>query len=365
MKCPKKKIAIIVSSLGRGGAQKASANLSILMHQLNCDVHIISLLNKIDFKYAGKLLNLGKLKEMDNSIFGRFKRFFIFYKYLKREKFDFIIDSRSRPLFLKEFLIKILLYYNQKVIYIVHSYFLRNYIPTNKIFANFLYGKAYKLVTVSEEIENLIYSKYKFERLQTIHNCIVGPTPIMSSKKVQKLPKKFILFFGRINDSSKNISLLLESYLLSKLSTKDVFLLLLGDGPDTKKLKQKAQSLNIETNVVFYPFQADPTPIIKNALYSVLTSRYEGFGMALIESLAQGVPVVSVDCMSGPGEIIKSEFNGLMVENHNPIALANAFDRMLEDEKLYLNCCKNASISVEKFSISNISEAWKAILNYE
>ena len=52
MKRPKKKIAIIVSSLGRGGAQKASANLSILMHQLNCDVHIISLLNKIDFVYA-------------------------------------------------------------------------------------------------------------------------------------------------------------------------------------------------------------------------------------------------------------------------------------------------------------------------
>ena len=53
MKRPNKKIAIIVSSLGRGGAQKASANLSILMHQLNCDVHIISLLNKIDFVYAG------------------------------------------------------------------------------------------------------------------------------------------------------------------------------------------------------------------------------------------------------------------------------------------------------------------------
>ena len=138
MKRPKKKIAIVVSSLGRGGAQKASANLSVLMNQLNCDVHIISLLNKIDFKYAGKLLNLGKLKDIDNSIFGKFKRFLIFYNYLKKEKFDFIIDSRSRPLFSKEYLIKILLYYNQKVIYIVHSYFLKNYIPTNKYFASLL-----------------------------------------------------------------------------------------------------------------------------------------------------------------------------------------------------------------------------------
>lgn len=365
MKRPNKKIAIIVSSLGRGGAQKASANLSILMHQLNCDVHIISLLNKIDFVYAGKLLNLGKLKDMDNSIFGKFKRFLIFHNYLKTEKFDFIIDSRARPIFLKEFLIKVLLYYNQKVIYIVHSYFVKNYIPNNKFFAGFLYGKAYKIVTVSEEIKNLIDSKYKFERLQTIHNCIVDSTIIMPSKQVQKLPRKFILFFGRINDKVKNISLLIESYALSKLPTKDVHLVVLGDGPDTKKLKQKAQSLNIETKVVFFPFQVDPTPIIKNALYSVLTSRYEGFGMVLIESLLLGIPVVSVDCKSGPGEIIKSEFNGLLVENYNPIALANAFDRMVEDEKLYLNCCKNASMSVEKFSVSNISEAWKAILNNE
>ncbi len=362
MKRPKKKIAIVVSSLGRGGAQKASANLSVLMNQLNCDVHIISLLNKIDFKYAGKLLNLGKLKDIDNSIFGKFKRFLIFYNYLKKEKFDFIIDSRSRPLFSKEYLIKILLYYNQKVIYIVHSYFLKNYIPTNKYFASLLYAKAYKIVTVSEEIKNLINSKYKLERLQTIHNCVVDSTTIMPSKQLQKLPRKFILFFGRINDKVKNISLLIESYALSKLVNKDIHLVVLGDGPDTNKLKQKAQLLNIETKVVFSPFQADPTPIIKNALYSVLTSRYEGFGMVLIESLALGVPVVSVDCKSGPREIIMSEFNGLLVENHNPIALANAFDRMVEDEKLYLNCCKNASMSVERFSVSNISEAWKAIL---
>ena len=156
---------------------------------------------------------------------------------------------------------------------------------------------------------------------------------------------------------------MIESYALSKLTIKDVYLVVLGDGPDTKKMKQKVKSLNIENRVVFHPFQSNPAPIVKSALYCVLTSRFEGFGMVLVESLALGVPVVSVNCKSGPGEIIKSEFNGLLVENHNPNALANSFDRMLEDKGLYINCCKNATISVDKFSKSNISREWEILLN--
>lgn len=362
MKDSAKKIAIVVSSLSGGGAEKASANLSIVMRELNCEVHMISVLNKIDFQHAGKLLNLGNFKDFDVSIFGRFKRFLIFKRYLIEEKFDIIIDSRSRPTFIKEFLIQRLLYNNQNVIYIIHSYFTKNYLPESTFLANLLYGKAHYMVAVSKEVKDFIDFKYKFKRLKTIHNCIVSSNEDNSQKGFKKLPKKFILFFGRIEDKVKNISLLIESYAASQLPTKDIYLVILGNGPDIEKLKFKVQLINIEAKVVFIPFQANPKEIVKKALFSVLSSRYEGFGMSLVESLAQGVPVVSVDCKSGPREIINSGFNGLLVENHNPIAMAKAFDLMVEDEKLYKKCCKNAIISIDKFSVLNISKAWKQIL---
>ena len=71
----KKKICIVTSSLGKGGAEKSSAVLSTLLHNLGYEVHIISVLNTIDYNYKGTLLNLGALKDKDASFFGKIKRF--------------------------------------------------------------------------------------------------------------------------------------------------------------------------------------------------------------------------------------------------------------------------------------------------
>jgi glycosyltransferase involved in cell wall biosynthesis len=56
---------------------------------------------------------------------------------------------------------------------------------------------------------------------------------------------------------------------------------------------------------------------VQNARFTVLTSHYEGFPMSMVESLALGTPVVTVDCNSGPREIVIDEYNGLLVENYN------------------------------------------------
>ena len=65
-----------------GGAEKSSAVLSILLDNLGYEVHIISVLNTIDYDYKGTLLNLGALKDKDASFFGTLKRF-SFFKYLR------------------------------------------------------------------------------------------------------------------------------------------------------------------------------------------------------------------------------------------------------------------------------------------
>ena len=85
--------------------------------------------------------------------------------------------------------------------------------------------------------------------------------------------------------------------------------------------------------------------------------------MSIIESLSIGTPVVSVDCKSGPKEILKHGFNGLLVQNNNPIKLAEAFNILLNDENLLKKMKGNTKMSINNFSEINISKKWKNIFN--
>ena len=355
------KICIVTSSLGKGGGQKSSAVLSILLDSLGYDVHIVSILDTIDYAYKGTLLNLGILKKENDSFFGKIKRFYVFFYFIRTQNFDFIIDSRSRPSIIKQFLINKLIYVNQKVIFIVHSFFLENYIPNNKCVAQYLYRKAFKFVTVSHAIKFKLLSRYHFDNVHVVHNA-VNEVHTKSERDLLVPKDDYILFFGRIEDSIKNLTLLIESYKLSVLSDKNIKLVILGEGSDKLKLKQKVQAMDINKHVLFLPYTKNPYSVVSKAMFTILTSKYEGFPTMLIESLFHGTPVISVDCQSGPSEIIIEAQNGLLVPNNNPYLLSEAMNRFVTDNNLYLFCKNNAKKSVEKFNKEHISKDWKQII---
>ncbi len=357
----KKKICIVVSCLADGGAEKSSAVLSFLLDNLGYEVHIISVLNLIDYDYKGTLLNLGALKSKDDSFFGKLNRFWIFFNYLRTQNFDFIIDSRSRPNIVKQLIINKILYANEKVIFIIHSFFLNEYIPANKLIAKFMYNNAFKFVTVSKAIKTTLTAKYHFNNVKVIYNS-VDQKLVASVTESFLSSDKFMLYFGRIEDEVKNLSLLIESYRLSNLAKYNVKLTILGDGKDKTMLEQKVKFLNLSEQIIFLPYTQNPYSLVSKAMCTLLTSKYEGLPTVLIESLSLGIPVISVDCESGPSEIIKNEYNGLLVENYKPDLFANAMNRFVFDEKLYSLCKNNAKKSVQKFSIKNISSDWEKIL---
>jgi len=356
------KICIVVSSLGTGGAERSSALLSKLLANSGYDVHIVSVLNDIDYDYSGALLNLGALKDKDDSFFGRIKRLMTFKKYLNTHRFDYIVDSRSRPTIFKEILISKFLYRSFKCIYIVRSNKLNTYLGNNKTISKHIYGKAHTIVAVSNETKLDIENQYQLSNVTTIHNSV----DLYSSDKEllmnDGIKGAYILFFGRLNNDIKNISLLIDGYKNSKLLNQNIRLLILGDGKDKQMLKNKVEAEDLEQFVIFKPFIKDPYAIIKNALFTVLTSKYEGFPRVLIESLAIGTPVISVDCSSGPKEIIQHGINGLLVKNHDAEALSEAMNDFTFNQELYNRCKNNSKKSVRKFSMDNIAEKWKQLL---
>jgi len=353
---------LVVSSLSQGGAERSAALISIMLSDLGHEVHIVSVLNNIDYAYKGTLLNLGLLKGDNDNFLKRLHRFKVFKNYLNTQDFDIIIDSRSRPRAFKELLIQRFIYKSQKVIYVIHSYKIHSYLPKSKWFYNLFFNKSSQIIAVSDAIKLKIEDFYGIKNVETIYNAVdIGNSAIKAISKTN-IEFDYILFFGRLTDKIKNLSLLINAYKNSKLRSKRVKLIILGSGIDELLLKQKVKSDELEEFVKFIPHTKNPFPYIKNAKFTVLTSRYEGFPMVIPESLSLNTPVISVDCKSGPSEIIINETNGLLVENYNEKELSEAMNSFIFDDELYNACKTNAKASVEKFSLKNIAKDWENIL---
>lgn len=353
------KIAIVSASLGLGGAERFASLLGLMLINLGYEVHHIIILDIVDYEYKGKLVNLGKLFGNENFLFRGSKKGIYIAKYLKENSIDTIIDIRSRPLLLRELFTK-LIYGNKITYFMIHSSNLEMYLPKSVFWAKYLYGNAKKLVFVSKEIEVKAKNNYDFTNTQTIYNPVIFPE--IQFEKPIGIPENYFLFFGRIEDKIKNISLLIEAFELSKLQENNVHLLIIGDGSDKEMILNTIKSKKLNDFVQILPFQKNILHYIQHAKCTILTSHFEGFPMSLLESLAAGTPVISVYCETGPREIIQNNFNGLLVENHNPKALAEAMKLIITDKNLYQTCKNNAKKSVEHLSLEIITQQWKELL---
>ncbi|RCU56491.1 glycosyltransferase family 4 protein [Oceanihabitans sediminis] len=331
-----------------------------MLFQLGYQVHIVSVLNIIEYEYAGELLNLGELKEKKDGFFARWNRLQVFKNYLKKHQFHCIIDNRTRNSWLRETIIAKWLYAAYKTIYVIRSYNLEYYFPKRDNLSKYQYQNAAAIVSVSKEIQSLVEKKYGFNNVTTIYNPIERYS--IEESETPTINYKYILAYGRLDDAVKNYSLLLDAYSKSSLAKEKMKLIILGSGDDLELLKRKVASLQLLEDVMFLPFVKNPLPIVSKAKFVCLTSRFEGFPRVLIESLSVGVPVVSVNCKSGPEEIISNKQNGLLVENFDEKALAEAMDSFIFDKELYEKCKGKAKQSVERFSIEAISKDWKNLI---
>ncbi|HWY80119.1 MAG TPA: glycosyltransferase family 4 protein [Candidatus Sulfotelmatobacter sp.] len=179
-----------------------------------------------------------------------------------------------------------------------------------------------EIIAVSKHTKNKLITDLGIQK-----NITVVPNGIdlkvINSIKPSKC-KSDIIFAGRLL-SHKNVNLLISSIHLLKSSFPNIKCIIVGKGPEEKKLKKLVRSLQIKNNVLFYDFlenQNDLYALMKASKVFVFPSTREGFGIAALEANASGIPVITTDHQdNATKDLIKNGLNGETVQlDKNKIA---------------------------------------------
>lgn len=125
------------------------------------------------------------------------------------------------------------------------------------------------------------------------------------------------------------------------------------------KLKQKVKELNAESYIHFGGFIEDLTDIYNSAWIEVLTSKYEGFAMALLEAQEHGTPAVAYNVNYGPSDIIVNNKTGNLLTPDDQNQLYQTLNYLLNNPNVLEAYSQNAYQEIQRYSFKNVAMAWQ------
>ena len=194
-----------------------------------------------------------------------------------------------------------------------------------------------------------------------LDNVVVIPDPLtFSSSTYSPLTEKRVIAVGRYV-YQKGFDLLLKSWAIVEKKCPDWMLTIIGQG-ERLQYDTLIDELNLDRKRCKL---LGPTERIQKEYMSssflVMSSRFEGFGMVLVEAMSCGLPVISFDCPCGPKDIIQNHIDGILVEKGNIEKLAEAIIWMIQHPEKCKVMATKAVDNVQRFKIGQIAEQWKSL----
>lgn len=219
-------------------------------------------------------------------------------------------------------------------------------INLNSILYLYATRKVDRIINVSDSIANeYIFSSFISKKSETVPNIIDNNQIIEQSKLGTSNDKYNLIFLGRLaieKAPEKFINIVKELSLIYP----NIKACIVGKGPLEDKCKKMVAELNLNKNIDFIGYQKNPYPFIKNSEILVVPSEWEGFGLAAIEGLSLGKPVVAAN-VGGLPEIISEEVGEVC---NNTKEFIDSIKKLLNNPILYQQKSENALILSKKFT---------------
>lgn len=193
-------------------------------------------------------------------------------------------------------------------------------------------------------------------------NKVVIPNPITKLPSVvADTNNKLAISLGRYT-SQKGFDMLIDAWAIVAKLHPDWTLRIYGPG-NSKPYRDQVDKLGMQKHVFCLGSLDDVYKEMATASIYVLSSRYEGFGMVLVEAMATGLPCVAFSCPAGPKDIVSDHQDGILVEKNNVQKLAEAICFMIEHDKERQEYAAQAKINSQRFQLENIMQRWISLFN--
>lgn len=201
------------------------------------------------------------------------------------------------------------------------------------------------------------YPRALHKKVQTIYNF---PTPVENG--LSDLTSNIAISVGRLTPQ-KGFDILLKVWELVHHSNKEWELYIIGSGEDEEALKQQCRNLGLDECIKFIPSTPKIRDFYQQASLYIMSSRFEGLPLVLIEAKQQGLPCISFDCPNGPKEIIRQGIDGELVPLGDIQQMAKSILSLVADRNKIKQYGKAAYQDVnERFSRDAIIKEWITLL---
>lgn len=331
------------------------------------DVYLVNLFEeKCVFDISSNVKQYGILKNEVRMRYAIFRVLINFRKYVKANNIELIISETRQFLFLV-YIVTIGL--NVKILYHNHFSILEflNLQKNNKslkekvlnMINSFIEKKMAGIIVLTEsDKQTYVNLGVKKEKLSKIYNWI-DEKLLKNTLREYSINSKQIIIVGRI-DYQKGYEYLVEVAKLVFEKHHDWQWHIYGDGEAEYKNKiiDLIKQNNLQNHIILQGNHSDIYYLYQDYSFYVMTSRYEGLPMVLLEAKAKKLPIVSFDINSGPSDIVRDGIDGFLIEPFDCNAMADKICELIENPEIRQKFSDNAHGNIDKFRKEKIIKQW-------
>ncbi|NOV25070.1 glycosyltransferase family 4 protein [Cupriavidus necator] len=187
--------------------------------------------------------------------------------------------------------------------------------------------------------------------------CMPNPLPFPMPAAPAPRARKTVLAMGRLVPA-KGFDVLLRAWQTVAAEAPEWQLVIHGEGEERPRLMALIRELGLQGSASLPGVCHDPLQTYGQASVFCLSSRYEGFGLVLIEAMAFGLPIVSTDCETGPRELLSPGDDALVVATDHAEALAGALLTVIRQPELAARLGANGRHKASAFALESIALQW-------